>query len=217
MGSKAIGLCRPTGLQPSAPEPDPALPSCPPEVAARVLGALLSHAVGAEEVLARAVALGLLRQPPPGEPARLTPLALSRLFLAGYCVPAHVEAGTLPVLQKHLQAGRSTFVLLDRQTLEPGADPAELELFRVQGTTDDLGFLVGLPADPGMGARLLAPDVFARAWAPAGNFLVAAVRRWGELPEDGQVFFGGTRDRDGTYHWDTAECATDAQGRILRF
>ena len=50
----------------------------------------------------------------------------------------------------------------------------------------------------------------------AGNYLIAALRRWADLPVEGRVFFGGTRERDGTYHWDTAECATDAEGRILR-
>jgi hypothetical protein len=33
----------------------------------------------------------------------------------------------------------------------------------------------------------------------------------------GRTFFGGSRDRDGSYHWYTAECDTDAEGRILRF
>jgi hypothetical protein len=175
-------------------------------VAARVLAALLPQPPGMEEVLARAVSLGLLRQPPPGEPAALSPLALSRLFLVGYRVPAHVEAGTLPLLQKHLLAGRCVFVLLDGEGL-----------LRVQGTADELGFPVSVPAEPGGGTRLLTPETFARAWVPAGNFLIAGERRWADLPAEGQVFFGGTRDRDGTYHWDTAECATDGEGRILRF
>jgi hypothetical protein len=215
MGSKALGLCQPTAERPAAPEP--ALPSCPPDVAARVLAALLPHPVGADEVLARAVGLGLLRQPPPGEPARLTPLALARLFLAGYRVPAHVGAGSLPVLRNHLLAGRSVFVLFDNQGLEPGAGPAGLGLLRVQRGADEAGFLVGAPGDPTAGSRLLDPETFARGWAPAGNFLVAALRRWGDLQAEGKTFFGGTRDRDGAYHWDTAECATDGEGRVLRF
>src|SRR5262245_65612860 len=131
MGSKALGLCQPVAERPSAPESE--LPACPPDVAARVLAALLPQPVAADEVLARAVGLGLLRQPPPGEPARLTPLALARLFLAGYRVPAHVEAGSLPVLRNHLLAGRFVFVLLDNQGLE---------LLRVQGGADGPGLLV---------------------------------------------------------------------------
>ena len=54
-----------------------------------------------------------------------------------------------------------------------------------------------------------------RAWAGAGNFLIVALRNWSELPAEGRSFFAGTRDPDGTYHWDTAECATDAEGRVL--
>jgi hypothetical protein len=186
-------------------------------VVARVLAALLSREVGAEEVMARAVGLGLLRPPSPGEPAWLSALALSRLFLAGYHVPAHVEAGSPALLRQHLLAGRSAFALLDRQALEPGADPAGLELFRVESAADEPGFLVSDPADPGGGACPVAPETFARAWAPAGNFLVAAARLWEDLPAEGRVFFGGTRDLDGTYHWDTAECATDGAGRVLCF
>jgi hypothetical protein len=203
MGSKTLGLCRPQAGRSAVPDAAPELPACPPAVAARVLTALLVRPVTDDEVLTRAVGLGLVRQPAPGQPARLSAQAVSRLFLAGYRLPAHVEAGTLPGLLGHLEAGRDVFVLLQE---------ADVGLWQVRAAAGELGFLVGA-AEP---ARLLAPEAFARAWAAAGNYLIAALRRWADLPVEGRVFFGGTRERDGTYHWDTAECATDATGRILR-
>ena len=216
MGTKALGACQPPAGRPAAPEPEPALPSCPPDVAAAVLGVLLSQEVKPDQVVARAVGLGLLRQPPPQEPARLSPLALSRLFLAGYGFPAHVEAGNVSRLRQHVLAGRTVFVLLDRQGLEAGTGPARLELFRVEAGPDGPGFLINV-AGSSATAYLASPEALAAAWAPAGNFLIAAARCWDELPTEGRAFFGGTRDRDGTYHWDTAECATDREGRILAF
>jgi hypothetical protein len=47
--------------------------------------------------------------------------------------------------------------------------------------------------------------------------VIVAARRWGELPGGGTLFFGGSRGADGVLHWDTAECDTDAEGRILRY
>lgn len=47
--------------------------------------------------------------------------------------------------------------------------------------------------------------------------MLVAVRAWNDLPTEGLLFFGGLRDLDGTYHWNTAECDTDRQGRILRY
>jgi hypothetical protein len=216
MGTKALGLCQPPAGRPPAPEPEGALPSCPPDVAAAVLSVLLSQEVKADQVVARAVGLGLLRQPPPQEPAWLTPLALSRLFLAGYGSPSHLEAGNPSRLRQHLLAGRIVFVLLDRQGLEAGTGPARLELFQVKEGPDGLGFAVSVPWASAP-AYLASPEGLAGAWAPAGNFLIAAARGWGELPPEGSAFFGGTRDRDGTYHWDTAECATNREGRIVSF
>jgi hypothetical protein len=62
----------------------------------------------------------------------------------------------------------------------------------------------------------LPADAFAAAWGAAGRWLAVALRDWAELPVTGRLFFAGSRDRDGTYHWDTAECDTDTRGRILR-
>jgi hypothetical protein len=207
MGSKTLGLCRPQAGRSAALDAAPELPACPPAVVAQVLTALLSRPVTDDEVVARAVGLGLLRQPAPAQPARLSAQAVSRLFLAGYCLPAHVEAGTLRALHGHLAAGRDVFVLLQ----EPVA-----ELLRVRAAAGDLGLLVGATGPSAEPARVLSQEAFTRAWAAAGNYLITATRRWADLPAEGRAFFGGTRERDGTYHWDTAECATDAEGRILR-
>jgi hypothetical protein len=47
--------------------------------------------------------------------------------------------------------------------------------------------------------------------------VVVAARRWSDLPAQGAVFFGGMRDRYGSYHWNVAELETDREGRILRY
>jgi hypothetical protein len=55
------------------------------------------------------------------------------------------------------------------------------------------------------------------SWATAPLLLLVAVKEWSELPQEGTVFFGGSRDAEGVYHWDSAECDTDGSGRILRY
>jgi hypothetical protein len=47
--------------------------------------------------------------------------------------------------------------------------------------------------------------------------MVVAGPGWHKLFGAGHTFFGGSRDSDGTYHWDVAECATDAEGTIVRY
>ena len=49
-----------------------------------------------------------------------------------------------------------------------------------------------------------------------GDLMVIGVRQWDDLPTSEGAFFGGHRDRDGSFHWDMAECDTDATGNILR-
>ena len=60
-------------------------------------------------------------------------------------------------------------------------------------------------------------ESFLEAWAAAGNQVIVAAQEWSDLPTQGTVFFGGSRERNGTYHWDVAECDTDREGRVLRY
>jgi hypothetical protein len=181
---------------------------------ARVLRVLLEQDVRPEQVVARAVGLGLLRQPAAGAAPLLSALVVARLFLAGYRIPATVEAGTLRSLHEHLRAGRCTFLLL----AAPGGSASEaFELFQVcRGATDER-LLLSEPGRPADVARFAASEELAAPWAAAACFLICGLRSWGHLPTSGRTFFGGSRDRDGSYHWYTAECDTDAEGRILRY
>jgi len=201
MGSRMVRLCQAPAERAAVREPPPVPVEWAPEVAARVLTALLPRPVTADEAVTRAVGLGLLRHPAAEQPAHFSAETLSRLLLAGYTLPAHVEAGTVARLRAHLGAGRLAFVLLEE------------ELLQVHDSAGELGFLLRPPGQTQAPARLVAPDVLALA---TDSFLVAALRGWSELPAEGRSFFGGTRDRDGSYHWDTAGCATDAAGRVLR-
>lgn len=215
MGSKTVGLRQAPGGRRTTAESSPAPPGCAPEAVAAVLGALLPSGVSADQVVARAVALGLLRHPDPDRPPRLSAQVVARLLLAGYRLPAHVEAGTVAGLQAHVRAGRHVFVPL--HGLDPNVQgPADGELVQVTDTAGDLGIRICRPGQASGPTRLLAPEAFGRAWAAAERLLIVALRGWDDLPAEGRSFFGGTRDADGTYHWDTAECATDAGGRVRR-
>jgi hypothetical protein len=186
--------------------------SWPVAVAARLLEGLLRYPVTAQQVRDRTISLGLLRHPTPGQAVELTAKALSRLLLFGYHLPAHAGGGTLPELEEQLRAGRRVFVLtvegdtaLVYQVLEVRSEPlAEMSVaVREVGT-------------PFVLERSLALESFAAGWAAAGNALAVAVGKWNDLPVDGPTFFGGLRDRDGTYHWFSAECDTDAAGNLMR-
>lgn len=162
----------------------------PAAVLAQALSHLLGRPVTADEVRDRAVGLGLLRQPLPAGPVELTPRAAARLLLAGYGLPALVEAGNAVSLDEHSRAGRRVLVVLARP--EVGSfEIAEL----CSGQADGI----------------------AAAWEAAGRATLVAARAWADLPTEGLLFFGGLRDADSAYHWNTAECDTDRQGRILRY
>src|SRR5262249_56728663 len=105
-----------------------------------------------------------LRPPAPPQAACFPAQALARLLLAGYRLPAHVEAGTLSSLGAHLRAGRDVLVLLR----DPAAAPPDGELLAVRGTADDAGFVVGAAGAEGR-TRLVAAEAFARAWDGAGD------------------------------------------------
>jgi hypothetical protein len=174
---------------------------------------LLGRELSPEQVAARAVALGLVRQPGPGAALLLPAQAVARLFLAGYGVPAAVEASTLRCLHEHGRAGRLTFLLL------PAVGNGCVNPFELLQTHqhEDGRVSVCEPGRPSALARELSPEEFAAGWSDAGHFLIAALRSWSELPTEGSEFFGGSRDRDGSYYWYAAECETDSAGRILRY
>jgi hypothetical protein len=112
------------------------------------------------------------------------------------------------------------FVLLAEATPGDGA-VAEVGTFRVAGL-DQLGpdepwLLVSRLTDSAGAVEALALSWFADLWAAAGNLVVAAAGRWGDLAGHGVTFFGGSRNRDGTFRWHTAECDTDGEGIVLRY
>ncbi len=211
MGIDTVGAFPPAARRATPAEPA-ADPSCSVAVAASVLGALLGRSMSPAEVAETAVGLGLLRLPGPGEEGLLSPAALGRLFLTGYFLPAHVETSSARALQQHLRAGRRAFPLLASAGGRSAAGPVEVFL-----EPDGAGLLVSDLGGPRRTFWSLPADVFAAAWAGAGQWLAVALCAWAELPAEGQTFFAGGRDRDGTYHWDAAGCATDGRGRILRF
>jgi hypothetical protein len=200
----------------TAPATSQSLPRCyappPPRlwtcaVVAQFLTGLLHRPVAAEEVQRRAVGLGLSRHPG----GDLCFQSIARLFLSAYRLPAHIEEGTLPLMESHLAAGRRSWVVLR----DPVSVCQVIGLYRepfgeVQVSIRDVGnpFVVEQP---------LPAEVFVERWEALGCPLVVAAACWDHLPPTGAVFFGGLRDRDGSYRWVTAECDTDARGRILRF
>jgi hypothetical protein len=191
------------------------------ELVAPVVSALSPAAVSADQLRRRAVALGLLREPPSGGRAELTAREVSRLFLAGYRLPAQVEQGDAGSVRRHLGAGRQVFVLLDERELDHRSDPDRpRRLYRLLDFPRDAIPLaevrLGVPGGGETENFRLPASVFTHSWATAGNLLVVAAPDWHELADDGSRFFAGSRSRDGTYHWDTAECDTTADGEVLR-
>ena len=224
MGTEAIGSPRrsPDLLTADAPDSTPDL--CRLPVAARVLSALFQAATSPEQVRAKAVGLGLLRHSVQGKPGELTPQALSRLFLAGYSLPATMEQGSLEALLGHIQGGLQVFVALEGKGLNHTggkADSFQPAVFRVAGLLPEgLAGPSVLLIEPGA-----APDDmechplsrFEGTWERAGGYWIAAAHSWEAMPKEGGVFFGGSRSAEGVYHWHTAECDTDCEGHILRY
>jgi hypothetical protein len=172
-----------------------------------------------DEVRDRAVGLGLLRQPGNDAPClELTCLAASRLLLAGYRLPAQVVPGSLDELRASL--GQGQLVLVPLEGVAPASGDGESVLFQVHcfepQSPDGPCLSLGLPEAPVDTVRPLPLPRFAEAWEAGGGLLIVAARQWESLPRDGALFFGGSRDPDGTYHWTVAECVTDGEGRILR-
>jgi hypothetical protein len=202
MASPLLDLQRSVTVQPAPTAPA----GCSLDCLAHLLGVVLERDVLPVEILERAVALGLARYPPPNATVLLPLQTVARLFLAGYHLPIHIGEGTLKELTGHLRSGRRLFVLLNNHVaLLSETDGIEAyQLTRSLHAAGPLGSL-----------RDFARQGFEQAWQAAGCVLVVAARGWTELPRRGRVFFGGSRDPDGTYYWNTAECVTDGQGYIL--
>jgi hypothetical protein len=194
---------------------------CPLDALARVLASLLARPVSPDQVRDRAVGFGLLRLAGAGAGTELTAQTASRLLLAGYHLPAQVEAAGWAEVRKHLAENRHAFLLLGGAAAERRDGAGSLvPVLQALGLPPEDGagswLLATEPGSPSANAQRLSLDWTGAAWAAAGNLLVAAARRWADLPTHGRTFFAGSRDRDGTYHWNSAECDTDGEGNILR-
>jgi hypothetical protein len=210
MGGDVVGCLQLT--RPRSHEPEAA-----PESLALVLSQILHQPVAADDVRRKAVGLGLLRLPQPGEGKRLAPQAISRLLLAGYQLPALAEQGTLRVLRSHWREGRRVFVLLDGTGGEDDL-PSVLQVCGFEHEGSGMPWLLVIePRPEGIVPQRLPIDEFLEVWSAAGKVVIVAARQWSDLPTVGLVFFGGLRDKDGSYHWNSAECDTDREGRILRY
>jgi hypothetical protein len=183
---------------------------CRFESLALVLSRLLPYPVTPASVLDRAVGLGLLRLPVDGTPPRLTPERVSRLLLAGYRLPALAVAGTPATVREHLAARRHVFLVVD------DGEPAVVQLHALLPDHSPAWALVAEGARLGHAITEVAAEWLFAAREGAGRLMVAAAQHWDDLAAAERRFFGGTRERDGSYHWDAADCDTDAAGRILR-
>src|SRR5207245_1590885 len=148
-----------------------------------------------------------------GQPWGLSAEAGSRLFLAGYRLPAYVDLGTERCLRHCVREGCAVWVTLgDVDGAKPAPDEPVTQLHEITSLAE----LVVVQALPEASLEALSLREFLVRWAAAGRLLLAA-SAWDHLPRQGRLFFGGSRNADGTFHWNTAGCDTDARGEILRF
>jgi hypothetical protein len=204
---------------------------CTASAAAEVVSLLQGRPLTEQDLLRKAVGLGLLRLPTPGVPVALASTTANRVLLGGYRLPAHLERGKLVNLQPHLEAGRLVIVLL-AGTLPPdgsedGGDippdpagdpvsPPPMRAARVVAAAADSNQVSLLPGGPGGPPVTLALHRFISAWAAAGCLMVVALRNWADLRNEGATFFGGFRGSDRAYFWTTAGYDTDENGNLLR-
>jgi hypothetical protein len=184
--------------------------ACPFEALALVVSQVLQRPVTTAAAQDRAVGLGLLRLSAAGIPPRLSLEKASRLLLAGYQLPALAERATWATVRKHLAARRHVFLILGEM------DPPVVQLQALLPESDPAWALVSSSAAQGHAIEEVAAEWQLSAWEDSGRVMVAAARRWDDLPATGGSFFGGTREKDGSYHWEGADCDTDTLGRLLR-
>jgi hypothetical protein len=182
--------------------------------AACVVTWLLRRAVSARELLDGATAFGLIERCP-SEATALSARVLSRLFLARYLLPAHAEVGSLTALRDHLAARRHAFVRLGAS---PDIDDADAGrgVFRVANLSLEVADLNSIAPCVGTVSLRMPLSCFVERWSKEDKALLVASSGWDDLPGSGTRFFGGTRDADGSYHWDVADCDTDAEGHVVR-
>jgi hypothetical protein len=176
----------------------------------QVLETLVGRAVGIEELFQTALGYGLLAWCSDLFAAKMNDQMLSRLLLAAYRVPGQVSEANWAEIEKHVAAGMRVMVRLPDHLRQRG-------LYEVLG--------LGGPGEDAVALRslercdfcLLSRSDFIAWSAEAGSVCIVSARAWSDLPTEGRFFFAGTRDLDGSYHWNTAECDTDGEGRIVRF
>jgi hypothetical protein len=172
----------------------------------------------AGEVRELAVALGLLRLVPSPElkADAFSSQTLSRFLIAGCGLPAQADCGDPTVLQRHLRNGRRVVAVLapcDINSRE-GAEEVHELVDPTLPAGDERMVLV----EAGNGVSCIsrmAATAFAKTWQTAGNRMIVAARSWSSLSGLDGSFFGGWLDPGGVYHWDIAECDTDAFGNVL--
>jgi hypothetical protein len=193
---------------------------CPLDALAPVVSALLRRSITGEQLREKAIAFGLARQPPVGAPLSLTPEACSRLLLSAFRCPAQVSIGTLEELRRRLRKGWLAFLPLAVGALPDDLSVATIPvMFQVHlprpRRCASSTFLVSRPGAPHETARPLTAERFQLLWNEAGRLLLLGAHSWSDLPATGTRFFGGSRNRDGTYYWEMASYETDAEGHIL--
>jgi hypothetical protein len=185
-----------------------------------ILSSLLGRPLTPDAVRDKAAGLGLLHYPAQGLDGDLTAKTLSRLFLAGYRIPAYATTATMAAARLHLEEDGKVFVCLGSPNPFATSNPCVPPVFEaIRGDGEAFAHLsvVLRPIMPSGQIPDAFVDQLAPERSPLGVPMVVAARGWEVLSGSGGVFFGGSRDPDGTYHWDVAECATDSEGSIVRY
>src|SRR5262249_27023601 len=145
---------------------------------------------------------------------------LSRLFLAGYQLPAQAAETPLDSIPEFIRQGLLVLVQVAQADWPASVDFDDIragrrELLLATHSLEGQVKFRGLFADgePSLGLSLIKDGRPSQTIAyPA----VIAARTWQELANRAGRFFGGERYADGAYHWHSAEYETDGHGAILR-